>query len=242
MRRLSVVRRLAGAGLIFLTQLSPANALTAEKSDIMSALSGAKNVNLILQVDNKSTCRVSENLIRASLVNKLVPAGLVINSAAPYWIILYALLLPAADGRCVAATQLYSGVVGTVITFPHSMETEPQSFSSFVSMHRTGTLATFVRADEDFFLRALIQNVDEHLALWREANAGSDFVRAPASAPTPPNLRLIQQRLQALGLYRGAVDGISGPGTQAAIQQFQRQNQLPATGEPDIDTMRRLFP
>ena len=57
-----------------------------------------------------------------------------------------------------------------------------------------------------------------------------------------PNIRTIQQRLSDLGLYRGVIDGITGPGTRSAIQQFQRQNSLPATGDLDDRTMRLMFP
>jgi hypothetical protein len=40
-----------------------------------------------------------------------------------------------------------------------------------------------------------------------------------------------QRRLRDLGLYRGAVDGLMGPGTRSAIRSFERDRGLPETGD-----------
>jgi hypothetical protein len=68
------------------------------------------------------------------------------------------------------------------------------------------------------------------------------IINTNASTGRSPNIRTVQQRLSDLGLYRGTIDGITGPGTRSAIQQFQRQNNLPATGDLDDRTMRLMFP
>ena len=39
---------------------------------------------------------------------------------------------------------------------------------------------------------------------------------------SPQSRRLIQQRLAAYGYYRGAIDGLWGPGTSAAVQAYAR--------------------
>ena len=44
-------------------------------------------------------------------------------------------------------------------------------------------------------------------------------------------LRLIQEHLQAEGLYAGAIDGIMGPLTRAAIRAYEGQQNLPKTGQ-----------
>ena len=47
----------------------------------------------------------------------------------------------------------------------------------------------------------------------------------------PASVRAIQARLGALGFYAGAVDGVWGEGTQAAIRTFQRQRGLQPDGQ-----------
>ncbi|MEO1491144.1 MAG: peptidoglycan-binding domain-containing protein [Pseudomonadota bacterium] len=57
--------------------------------------------------------------------------------------------------------------------------------------------------------------------------------KQPPPAPTqaaPMSLSEVQSGLKRLGLYRGSVDGIMGPQTEAAIKAFQRQNRLAETG------------
>ena len=51
----------------------------------------------------------------------------------------------------------------------------------------------------------------------------------------------IQQTLLDRGFYKGGVDGAYGPGTAAAIKQFQGTVQLEQTGLPDQITLLRLF-
>jgi hypothetical protein len=53
-------------------------------------------------------------------------------------------------------------------------------------------------------------------------------------------VRQIQERLQANGLYRGRIDGIDGPETRQALSQFQQNNGLQATGRLDRQTMASL--
>ncbi len=51
----------------------------------------------------------------------------------------------------------------------------------------------------------------------------------------------IQRALAERGLYKGAVDGISGSRTRAAITAFQKSQKLPVTGQPSaavLDTLR----
>ncbi|MFK7944605.1 MAG: peptidoglycan-binding protein [Paracoccaceae bacterium] len=50
----------------------------------------------------------------------------------------------------------------------------------------------------------------------------------------------LQAGLKRLGLYKGAVDGISGPKTRAAIRAFERSNRMPETGQPSRDLELRL--
>ena len=61
---------------------------------------------------------------------------------------------------------------------------------------------------------------------------------APAAPPLPPpdhlrasSVRALQARLATLGLYRGAVDGVWGQSTQAAVQAFQQGRGWQPNGE-----------
>jgi len=51
----------------------------------------------------------------------------------------------------------------------------------------------------------------------------------------------IQRRLYNLGLYRGKIDNILGPATQAALHKFQAKYGLSATGQPDASTCVKLY-
>jgi peptidoglycan hydrolase-like protein with peptidoglycan-binding domain/uncharacterized tellurite resistance protein B-like protein len=58
--------------------------------------------------------------------------------------------------------------------------------------------------------------------------------------PAQDQLRTVQQSLQQRGYQVGIVDGIMGPQTKAAIEKFQRDRGLPATGEADSTTVNAL--
>ena len=53
-------------------------------------------------------------------------------------------------------------------------------------------------------------------------------------------VREIQRRLKALGYYAGAIDGVAGPVTRAAIRGFQKSAGLAATGTADRGVLRAL--
>jgi peptidoglycan hydrolase-like protein with peptidoglycan-binding domain len=50
----------------------------------------------------------------------------------------------------------------------------------------------------------------------------------------------VQQRLAAEGYYRGAIDGIVGAGTRAAIRAYQRDRGLRVTGRIDNRLLAQL--
>jgi LysM repeat protein len=63
-----------------------------------------------------------------------------------------------------------------------------------------------------------------------------------ASGGRNPQTAGLQVALRAQGLYRGAVDAISGPETVAATRAFQQMEGLPVTGLADARTREALGP
>jgi peptidoglycan hydrolase-like protein with peptidoglycan-binding domain len=53
------------------------------------------------------------------------------------------------------------------------------------------------------------------------------------TAGFPSEIRSVQAALRRLGIYSGQVDGILGPDTQRAIEDYQVKNKLPVTGQPN---------
>lgn len=62
----------------------------------------------------------------------------------------------------------------------------------------------------------------------------------PVQSQPSPDVRDAQQRLHALGYYNGPIDGVWGPDTRAAVQEFQRSRNLPLTAELDDSTRRAM--
>jgi peptidoglycan hydrolase-like protein with peptidoglycan-binding domain len=80
-------------------------------------------------------------------------------------------------------------------------------------------------------------------------NAGATMPAAPGAARneqagmrlSSSEIRQAQEQLRDQGLYRGSIDGVLGPQTKQAIQQFQSKNGLPVTATLDQQTMNKLL-
>ena len=65
------------------------------------------------------------------------------------------------------------------------------------------------------------------------------FVQRPTSANrynfqfSDNEVRSVQAALRRLGIYPGQVDGILGPDTKRAIEEYQVRTKRPVTGQPD---------
>lgn len=57
---------------------------------------------------------------------------------------------------------------------------------------------------------------------------------------THQDVTKVQKTLRSDGYYQGRVDGLMGPQTRAAIRQYQKSNQLAATGRLDAQTAGKL--
>lgn len=66
---------------------------------------------------------------------------------------------------------------------------------------------------------------------------------AASQAPRPLSalaVQTIQSQLRMFGFYYGGIDGIWGPGTQAAIERFQLSRRLQPTGQLNPETANAL--
>lgn len=81
--------------------------------------------------------------------------------------------------------------------------------------------------------------VDLGRPVWRGSAAPS--APPPGSYLDPGTVRDVQVELQRRGYNVGPADGVLGPRTQTAIQEYQQRNGLPADGRPSyslLDYMR----
>lgn len=63
---------------------------------------------------------------------------------------------------------------------------------------------------------------------------------APAPAVDRGVITDLQRLLAERGLYKGAIDGISGSRTRAAISAYQKTEGLPVTGQPSMDVLDHI--
>lgn len=76
----------------------------------------------------------------------------------------------------------------------------------------------------------------------------SDPLRANLYDCTPSNqtissrttIKTVQTLLKALGYYAGAIDGLAGSGTKAALQKYQKEHRLLVTGTINDSILLRL--
>jgi peptidoglycan hydrolase-like protein with peptidoglycan-binding domain len=78
------------------------------------------------------------------------------------------------------------------------------------------------------------------LALGLSSAAFAISPNGPSGQGQQTETMQAQHKLQAEGLYKGKVDGIDGPKTQAALRQFQGKNGLQQTGRLDRQTEQKL--
>jgi peptidoglycan DL-endopeptidase LytF len=77
-------------------------------------------------------------------------------------------------------------------------------------------------------------------AMNRSSSSGEGSSTAASSGINRMQIEQMQRELAARGLYAGAIDGMAGPQTMAALRQFQEQQGLSASGSLDDATRRAL--
>lgn len=73
-----------------------------------------------------------------------------------------------------------------------------------------------------------------------QAGMANTSAEAAGTRPEPRFVREVQRVLRDLGYRPGPIDGIVGPGTQAALTRYQRAEGIAETGYLDAETMVRL--
>lgn len=72
-----------------------------------------------------------------------------------------------------------------------------------------------------------------------DQNAPADS-SGPSSTGSAAQVKQAQTELRQMGLYKGTLDGKTGPQTRQALRQYQTQKRLPQTGELDQQTLVEL--
>jgi localization factor PodJL len=72
------------------------------------------------------------------------------------------------------------------------------------------------------------------------ARANGEFGRRPWDVATPAQLSESQRLLERLGYSPGPADGRLTPKTQDAIRAYEKDNELPVTGEASVTLLKQL--
>jgi peptidoglycan hydrolase-like protein with peptidoglycan-binding domain len=59
---------------------------------------------------------------------------------------------------------------------------------------------------------------------------------------SPGMVKSVQSSLAQKGMYKGDIDGVWGPQTQSAVQMYQKDHGMMATGELNAATLAALVP
>ncbi|MEW5735955.1 MAG: TRAP transporter substrate-binding protein DctP [Thermodesulfobacteriota bacterium] len=115
---------------------------------------------------------------------------------------------------------------------------------------RLRTRTVYPELADELYPTALLQELLRTLAEYRRVNFSTSFgdliptIAKNTIAPEAQAMRIswnrrfaqvrgVQEKLKALGLYSGPVDGVPGPETYAAVKKYQQSRNLPETGGID---------
>ena len=112
------------------------------------------------------------------------------------------------------------------------------------AQQRLSALGFYAGAIDGFWgpdTQAAVERFQRSRGLQVSGDLNPVTTSALQAAPLPSAaVRDTQQRLSALGLYNGPVDGVSGPDTKAAVERFQRSRGLAVTGDLNAVTASAL--
>ncbi|MGC2857577.1 peptidoglycan-binding domain-containing protein [Novispirillum sp. DQ9] len=84
------------------------------------------------------------------------------------------------------------------------------------------------------------QAIDEARAEEGGGSGASAQISRTTGEATDQEVRGAQQALRDMGLYDGQIDGIAGPRTRSAVEQYQQRQGLPQTASLDDRTLDSL--
>lgn len=121
---------------------------------------------------------------------------------------------------------------------PESIEAVEEAEAAFAAASDVEDRTTIVDAGVEFSSAAYQLEV-AWVRLFNDAGCleGDEEAQAEAQQWVSDYVAAIQTDFRALGYYNGAIDGIYGPRTIEAVEQFQEENGLPVTGLVDPATM-----
>src|ERR1700733_5962771 len=70
--------------------------------------------------------------------------------------------------------------------------------------------------------------------------SGANLSKEAPAVAHPDDIKKMQETLKGTGHYRGEVDGVFGLRTRASIRGFQKTENLPVTGQLDVQTAVKL--
>ena len=108
-----------------------------------------------------------------------------------------------------------------------------QAEAEFATAQRGITDATPLRQASQQFNAAAVALEMAWLQLYAEAGCLTDAQQAKAQEAVHDYTIALQRQLSDAGYYKGAVDGVYGPETVAAIEALQKAHGLPVTGTMD---------
>ncbi len=237
----SAVAVIAGAALSLLAGIGPA--ASAAGTPDRQALEGLDAISIIANAGAQAPpeCGATAVLVRSAVASRTGPAGLKTVDGAPLVATAQLATLYFDKSQiCVSSVTLRVGL----FAFYHTdAAPKTERLGEVALVNKSGMLTSDAAAHPQR-VTALVQRLlDEFVLDWREANLVAQLTKVgPAAAPPPDTQRMLvaQRRLQSLGLYAGALDGIMGERTGTAIAAFQKTRGLPVTGRLDDPTFLAL--
>ena len=75
----------------------------------------------------------------------------------------------------------------------------------------------------------------------RAADHSANRVNSASAHPLSPTMvQQVQARMQQLGMYNGAIDGVWGPATEASVRNYQKSQGLVISGQLDSPTIAAM--
>lgn len=145
-----------------------------------------------------------------------------------------------ADASGTAAEPVPDPTTAAPLAPAASVERVTQAESEFTSTQDAVTEDTPLTDASELFNSAAVALEMAWLRLFADAGCLTDDQQVQAVAAVSAYTMALQQDLADTGHYAGAVDGIYGPATVAAVEDVQKANGLPVTGTVDKATAAAL--